>query len=179
MYNTLILYIQGRGYFKMFTNDEVINFLESSHPECEYLDYKRKGYQKGQRGNFIKDIISMLNTYNAYDRNRFIIIGVDDSGHLFGISESEKRDDNEYQNWVDKIYPVPTINTGHVIYKNMIFEVICVNTVHIFSFLRLAQKNIPVNQVPRNQNPLCCNKLSHNRSCRDAYKPPSVLLHNY
>ena len=33
--------------------------------------------------------------------------------------------------------------------------------------------------VPRNQNPLCCNKLSHNRSCRDAYKPPSVLLHNY
>lgn len=127
MYNTLILYIQGRGYFKMFTNDEVINFLESSHPECEYLDYKRKGYQKGQRGNFIKDIISMLNTYNAYDRNRFIIIGVDDSGHLFGISESEKRDDNEYQNWVDKIYPVPTINTGHVIYKNMIFEVICVN----------------------------------------------------
>lgn len=70
----------------MFTNDEIIKFLESSHPECEYLDYKRKGYKKEQRGNFIKDVISMLNTYNAYDRNRFIIIGVDDNGTLFGLS---------------------------------------------------------------------------------------------
>ena len=111
----------------MFTNDEVIKFLESSHPECEYLDYKRKGYKKEQRGNFIKDVISMLNTYSAYDRNRFIIIGVDDNGALFGLSENEMRDDNEYQNWVDKIYPVPIINTGHIKYNNMIFEVICIN----------------------------------------------------
>lgn len=111
----------------MFTNDEVIKFLESSHPECEYLDYKLKGYKKEQRGNFIKDVISMLNTRSAYDRNRFIIIGVDDNGRLFGVSEDESRDDNEYQNWVDKIYPVPIINTGHVKYNDMTFEVICIN----------------------------------------------------
>lgn len=111
----------------MFTNDEIIKFLESSHPECEYLDYKRKGYKKEQRGNFIKDVISMLNTYNAYDRNRFIIIGVDDNGTLFGLSENEMKDDNEYQNWIDKIYPVPIINTGHITYNDMIFEVICIN----------------------------------------------------
>lgn len=111
----------------MYTSDEVIKLLESSHPECEYLDYKLKGYKKGQRGNFIKDVISMLNTRSAYDRNRFIIIGVDDNGRLFGVSEDETKDDNEYQNWIDKIYPVPIINTGHVKYRDMTFEVICIN----------------------------------------------------
>lgn len=111
----------------MYTEDEVIELLKSLPPECEFIDYKQTGYKKDKQGYFIKDVISMLNAYTAYGRNRFIIIGVDDNRELVGILEEEKRDDNEYQNWINKITPKPIVNTGHIQYGNKVFEIVCIN----------------------------------------------------
>ena len=111
----------------MYTEDEVIELLKALPPECEFIDYKQTGYKKDKQGYFIKDVISMLNAYTAYGRNRFIIIGVDDNRELVGISEEEIRDDNEYQNWINKISPKPIVNTGQIKYGNKVFEIICIN----------------------------------------------------
>ena len=112
----------------MYIENEVIELLEVLPNECEYIDYKQVGYSKDKANAFIKDVISMLNSYQAFNRNRFIIIGVDDKNKsLLGISEGMAKDDNEYQNWVQKINPVPIINTGHVDYKGKRFEFICIN----------------------------------------------------
>lgn len=112
----------------MYIENEVIELLEVLPNECEYIDYKQVGYSKDKANDFIKDVISMLNSYQAFNRNRFIIIGVDDKNKLLlGISEGMAKDDNEYQNWVQKINPVPIINTGHIDYKGKRFEFICIN----------------------------------------------------
>lgn len=111
----------------MYTEDELIELLKSLPPECEFIDYKQTGYKKDKQGYFIKDVLSMLNAYTAYGRNRFIIIGVDDNRELVGISAEEMRDDNEYQNWINKISPKPIVNTGQIKYDNKVFEIICIN----------------------------------------------------
>lgn len=111
----------------MYTEDEVIELLKALPLECEFIDYKQTGYKKDKQGYFIKDVISMLNAYTAYGRNRFIIIGVDDNRELVGISEEKIRDDNEYQNWINKISPKPIVNTGQIKYGNKVFEIICIN----------------------------------------------------
>lgn len=111
----------------MYTEDEVIELLKALPPECEFIDYKQTGYKKEKQGYFLKDVLSMLNAYTAFGRNRFIIIGIDDNRGLVGISEQEKRDDNEYQNWLNKISPRPIVNTGHIQYDNKVFEIVCIN----------------------------------------------------
>lgn len=112
----------------MYIESEVIELLEVLPNECEYIDYKQVGYSRDKANAFIKDVISMLNSYHAFNRNRFIIIGVDDKNKsLLGISEGMEKDDNEYQNWIQKINPVPIINTGHIDYKGKRFEFICIN----------------------------------------------------
>ena len=112
----------------MYIENEVIESLEVLPNECEYIDYKQVGYSRDKANAFIKDVISMLNSYQAFNRNRFIIIGVDDKNKsLLGISDDMEKDDNEYQNWIQKINPVPIINTGHVDYKGKRFEFICIN----------------------------------------------------
>lgn len=87
----------------MYIESEVIELLEVLPNECEYIDYKQVGYSRDKANAFIKDVISMLNSYHAFNRNRFIIIGVDDKNKsLLGISEGMEKDDNEYQNWIQK-----------------------------------------------------------------------------
>lgn len=106
---------------------EVVGILEQLPSEGEYLDYKVKGYTKAKCGNFIKDVISFLNMWYKENRNRYIIIGVSDNKSLIGLQESELTNDANYQNWIDKIYPRPSVYTGNIRYDNKLFEYICIS----------------------------------------------------
>ena len=42
--------------------------------ECAYLDYKEVPYMTSKKLDFIKDVIAMLNTEEAYAKDKVIVI---------------------------------------------------------------------------------------------------------
>ena len=103
-----------------FVEDQIRTILSERYSECAYLDYKVIPHNKDHE--FIKDIIAMLNSEEAAGKDKYIIIGVDNQT-LFqrGINLSEWRDDNEWQNLIDKISPRPIVQTGVTDYDGKTF----------------------------------------------------------
>lgn len=87
--------------------------LKGKHVESNKLDYKSIEYDNESLSDFFKDIISFLNSDESYGENKYIIFGVSNGGDLIGLKKN-MRDDNEYQNLVEKIRPRPEISSGQI-----------------------------------------------------------------
>ena len=60
-----------------FIDDKVLEVLEKLPSECAYIDYKEYPYIKGAKDyEFIHDVISMLNSEESIDHDKFIIVHV-------------------------------------------------------------------------------------------------------
>ncbi len=98
-----------------FIDDKILEVLEKLPSECAYIDYKEIPYVKGEKDyDFILDVISMLNSEEGIDCDKFIIVGVTNEKKLKGIIKETWRDDNEWQNLLAKITPRPHVCTGMV-----------------------------------------------------------------
>ncbi len=103
-------------------SDKIIDVLMELPSECSYIDYKVIPYEKSKSHEFIRDIIAMLNSEELMEEDKYIIIGVEDKTlSLRGIVKEEWRDDNEWQNLLDKINPRPHVQTGIVDFKDKCF----------------------------------------------------------
>ncbi len=104
------------------TENKIIELLQKLPSEGPNIDYKQIPYTKDKNNELIKDVIAMLNSEPAMDKDKVILFGVSDSKGLIGIVPELWRDDNEYQNIFDKIVPQPVdIRTGTVSLDNMMF----------------------------------------------------------
>ena len=103
--------------------ETVRQILEKLPSESAILDYKMEPYSKDHKADFVKDVIAMLNSPEARDKDKLIIFGVITSDtkppYLKGISMMP--DDNEWQNLVDKITPRPNVDTGQVTFQSKLF----------------------------------------------------------
>lgn len=97
--------------------NKVINILKDLPDEDPCLDYKQIPYKKDQMHSFLKDVIAMLNSEAATGKDKFIIFGVKDRPkELIGIPPAMMSDDNEWQNLIKKIDPLPDVRIGSVEY---------------------------------------------------------------
>ena len=111
-----------------FIDDKVLEILEKLPSECAYIDYKESPYFKGDKDyEFVRDVISMLNSEENIDRDKFIIIGVTNEKELKGILKETWRDDNEWQNLLAKIKPRPHVSTGTVYYNDKLYGYIFID----------------------------------------------------
>jgi len=106
-----------------FIEDKIINILKNLPNESNYLDYKQIPYFKEKKPAFIKDIIAFLNSKEALEKDKFIIIGVTDKLELMGLPKDKQMlDDASYQTWITThITPQPIIETGSISYKEKTF----------------------------------------------------------
>lgn len=111
-----------------FTESKIIEILQKLPSEAPNLDYKEMPYQKWHDLSFIKDVLAMLNTEAVMEEDKFIICGVDNSKKLKGIEEELWRDDNEWQNLLNKILPRPIdVRTGTVTFDDKLFGYIYIS----------------------------------------------------
>lgn len=102
----------------MFLNieKEIKHIIEEKLNEKPTLDYKVEEYNLSTENKWevLKDTIAMLNSEEAVNKNKYIILGVADQEYYIKGLSKEMRDDNEYQNLFDNINPRPHIETGTV-----------------------------------------------------------------
>src|SRR5699024_1269503 len=84
------------------------------------IDYKVQEYnlQSDDKWEMIKDIIAMLNSEEAFGKNKYIILGVAEKEFYVKGLKQEMRDDNEYQHLFTYINPRPHVETGNMLIKN-------------------------------------------------------------
>lgn len=75
-------------------------------------------YKNEALADFFKDTISFLNSEESYGENKYIIFGVNDEGNPIGLNK-DMRDDNEYQNLLNKIKPRPEITSGQLEFEEI------------------------------------------------------------
>lgn len=96
-------------------HDEVLKILNKLPSESACVDYKREIYRKTDSHGFIKDVISMLNSEEELGKPKIILMGVTNKEHVkCGVNIDGWKDDNEWQNLLDKISPRPKAVTGYV-----------------------------------------------------------------
>lgn len=111
-----------------FVEEEIRKILTLRPSECAYLDYKQVPYMKNKKYDFVKDVIAMLNSEEAYARDKVIVIGVvDQNKFLKGIDIKCWMDDNVFQNWIDNIEPRPRVQTGTLEYEGKNFGYIFIS----------------------------------------------------
>ncbi len=115
-----------------FIEEEIIKILMLRPSECAYLDYKEVPYMTNKKHDFIKDVIAMLNSEEAYAKDKVIVVGVvDQNKFLNGIDVQQWTDDNIFQNWIDNIKPRPSVQTGTVEYEGKTFGYIFISKENI------------------------------------------------
>ena len=98
--------------------DEVRDVLRELPSEYACVDYKCAIYQKINKHDFVKDVIAMLNSEEGIGSSKIIIMGITDKPReRKGVNIDEWKDDNEWQNLLDKISPRPLAYTGYVTYE--------------------------------------------------------------
>ncbi len=95
----------------------ILKIIDELPDENSCLDYKAIPYENSKMHELIKDINAFLNSEEAYERDKYIIIGVSDSKDVCGL-KSTKMLDTFYQKAADFIFPRPSIETGTI--KNKI-----------------------------------------------------------
>lgn len=99
---------------KNSVENRVRSIVNNKLNEKSTVEYKIQQYNfKKDKDEIVKDVIAMLNSLEAIDKDKFIILGVADTGYLKGV-QSEMKDDNEYQDRFNNIRPRPSIETGSV-----------------------------------------------------------------
>ena len=93
---------------------EIRKIFHQCTSECAILDFKVEACPSEKFSELLKDIDAMLNSEEGFDQNKVILFGVNKDRELVGISSGEMKDDNEFQNLVNKITPRPMILTGEM-----------------------------------------------------------------
>lgn len=96
---------------------ELIRIIDELPSENSCLDYKAFPYENSNIHELIKDLCAFLNSEEAYGKNKFIVIGVDDRKNILGLTTTPMQDDKFYQQAADYIFPRPSIETGTFKYK--------------------------------------------------------------
>ena len=98
---------------------EIYRILDELPDENSCLDYKLMPYKGGEdKSELLKDICAFLNSEEAYEKDKYIIFGVQDKTHyILGIDNNPMPDDSVYQESFDLIFPRPMIETGTIKYK--------------------------------------------------------------
>jgi hypothetical protein len=88
----------------------------ADQPETSTLEYKAVPHDiKLHRYEFYKDMLSLLNSSEHPDENRFLVYGINDQGRVpCGYDPSRGYDDATYQQLFDKINPRPTIQFADI-----------------------------------------------------------------
>lgn len=101
---------------------KINQILTQKLDESNSVDYKVEEYSKSNLADFLKDTIAFLNSEESYKKDKFIIFGVaNKNNHIVGLKKS-MRDDNEYQDLLDKITPRPEIISGTTIFEKIIMS---------------------------------------------------------
>lgn len=112
------------------THNYIKEILKDLPSENSKLDYKVKEYEITKDGNtteLIKDVLAMLNSSEAFEEDKFIILGVTDQKYIKGLKKS-MADDNQYQSIFDTyITPRPIIETGELKYSKKSIGYIYIN----------------------------------------------------
>lgn len=100
--------------------NKIKKIINNKENEKSTLDYKVKEYNlsKNNKWEMIKDVIAMLNSNEAFGKDKFIILGITDRQFYIKGLEDGMRDDNEYQHLFESIEPRPKIETGEIIIDN-------------------------------------------------------------
>lgn len=91
---------------------ELMRIIDELPSENSCLDYKSFPYENSNIHELIKDLCAFLNSEDAYGKNKFIVIGIDDNKNILGLTTTIMQDDKFYQQAADYIFPRPSIETG-------------------------------------------------------------------
>ena len=91
---------------------ELMRIIDELPSENSCLDYKAFPYENSNIHELIKDLCAFLNSEDAYGKNKFIVIGIDDNKNILGLTTTIMQDDKFYQQAADYIFPRPSIETG-------------------------------------------------------------------
>lgn len=92
-------------------DDFIVEVIKKLPNECAWLDYKIQPYKKVKLSDYIKDVIAMLNSEEAYGKDKCIIFGITNNRHRKGITNF--CDDSIFQELLNKITPRPEVSTGN------------------------------------------------------------------
>lgn len=133
----------------MEIEDKVRELLEKEINEKPTLDYKVMDYDLSSDKKFevVKDVIAMLNSEEAYDKDKFIFLGITDRSTFYikGL-EKEMRDDNEYQQIFNYINPRPNIEAGKIDIEDKIIGYIFISKSNKERPYAIAKKNAKYSQ---------------------------------
>ncbi len=123
---------------------QVKEILECLPSESDCIEYKVEPYNLShEKGcyDFVHDVVGLLNSKDAVESDRFIILGVSDDKYLKGLSYDQPMpDDSTFQPFISQaIRPRPRILTGTVTHDNKIFGYICIsknNTDFVYEIAR-------------------------------------------
>lgn len=92
-----------------------LNLILNELPEeNSWLDYKVIPYKTKDIGDLINDLSAFLNSEQSYEKNKYIIYGIDDNKYRKGISSKEMLNDYYFQDAAKHIFPTPKIVTGTI-----------------------------------------------------------------
>lgn len=92
--------------------NELIRIVDQLPDENSCLDYKLFPYDNEKTFEFVKDLCAFLNSEEAYNKDKYILIGVSDKKEATGLTTVPMQDDRFYQAAADYIFPHPLIETG-------------------------------------------------------------------
>lgn len=114
-----------------YVEDKILDILSRLPSEGACFDYKQFPYLKNEDHKFVKDVDAMLNSIEGVGKDKFIILGVEDKSKLLkGIKKELLRDDNEFQDLLEKIKPRPFVQTGMVSFNNMDFGYVYISKIN-------------------------------------------------
>lgn len=116
-------------------NEEIVSLINNKQ-ESDYYDYKSQWYEKKKMDDFLHDILCLSN--NKDNRDAYLIIGVEDSGNVVGISEGKKT--NELYDFLKEIKfagdHIPQIEVRRMRYKYKKIDVlVCKNSKYVPFYL--------------------------------------------
>ena len=91
---------------------KLIRIVEQLPDENSCLDYKLFPYDNEKMPEFVKDLCAFLNSEEAYNKDKYIMIGIGDKKNIIGLTTVPMQDDRFYQAAADCISPRPLIETG-------------------------------------------------------------------
>jgi len=91
---------------------KLIRIVEQLPDENSCLDYKLFPYDNEKMPEFVKDLCAFLNSEEAYNKDKYVMIGIGDKKNIIGLTTVPMQDDRFYQAAADCISPRPLIETG-------------------------------------------------------------------
>lgn len=123
-----------------------------SKKEDEFHDFKKEWYKPSDHSEFIKDILSFVNT--SHHEDCYIILGVDDDQKIIGLNQKDNNRKTQQQlidwvrTWPSANYMIPPVEINSFIIDEKILDVITIrDTKNIPIYLNKRYKGVDAWQV--------------------------------